>query len=83
MHDVTTTDLAEFRFRENEMNEFVDYVLNFYGHDKIYDIGVTRKEVIKATKIRMILKSLPFDGDSFDRELVRDIMISMREGVAA
>lgn len=61
------------------MEEFIGYVMSFYGHDNLYDIGVTKEEVIKATNIRMTFKSMPFDGDSIDRELVRDIILTMRK----
>jgi hypothetical protein len=58
------------------MNEFVDYVLDFYGVAGIYPMGVTRDDVLLATGIRMEQrKDVEFDGDSFDRELVRDILI--------
>lgn len=62
------------------MKEFVDYVMSFYGQDEIYDMGATREEVLIATGIRLERhKDIPFDGDSLDREKVRDIMIEMRE----
>ena len=35
------------------MKQFVDYVMAFYGHDGIYDIGATREEVWHATCIRI------------------------------
>jgi hypothetical protein len=68
------------------MNEFVDYVLSFYGHGEIYDMGVTREEVLKAIDVRLnceLYKLMPFDGDSIDREAVRDIIIATREDKAA
>ena len=60
-------------------HEFIDYVFDFYGKDGIYDINATKEQIATATNIR--LKSLkyvkiPFDGDTVDRELVRDILIS-------
>ena len=60
------------------MNDFIDYILIFYGVGGLYDMKATRSEAIKATEIRMIFKSLPFEGDSIDREWVRDIMLKMR-----
>ena len=43
--------------------------------------GVTKAEIIMATKIRMLTatEDFPFDGDSMDREAVRDIMIRAQE----
>jgi hypothetical protein len=66
------------------MKEFVDYVMGFYGKGEIYDIGATREEVWQATCIRIKrnadepLNGISFDGDSLDREAVRDIIIELR-----
>jgi len=61
------------------MKEFVDYVLSFYGKGGIYAMDATRDEVLLATGIRLERdKNLPFDGDSVDREKVRDIIIERR-----
>ncbi len=58
------------------MNEFVDYVLSFYGHGEIYDMGVMRDDVLLATGVRLeSRKDIEFQGDTLDRELVRDILI--------
>jgi hypothetical protein len=78
-----------------KLNEFVDYVLSFYGsakkYDRVYDIGeVTRMHVLEALAIRLMpdccmlnefakpINTIPFEGDSFDREYVRDIIIANR-----
>ena len=64
--------------RVTKMNEFVDYVLDFYGTGGIYDMGVTRDDVLLATGMRVGVGKwlqIPFDGESFDREAVRDILI--------
>jgi len=60
-------------------HEFIDYVFDFYGQDGIYDMQATKEQIATATNIR--LKSLkyvklPFDGDTIDREIIRDILIS-------
>ena len=61
-------------------NEFVQYCLSFYAPGQIYDIGATEKEVLYAMADRMRMNPyLPFDGDSIDREIVRDIMIRNRK----
>jgi len=61
------------------INDFVDYVMSFYGSDGIYPMGANRTVVRNATndimKIARI-KGEEFCGDSIDRELVRDLLIS-------
>lgn len=63
-------------------DRFVDYVLDFYGQRGIYEDFfspvVTKEEVEAAVKIRKANDDPPFEGDSFDRELVRDIMFARR-----
>ena len=58
------------------MNEFVSYVYDFYGKNGIYDMGATVSQIQTAT-IDYIASddSLPFYGDSLDRERVRDILL--------
>jgi len=54
--------------------------MSFYGKGEMYDIGATKEEILIATGIRMERhKDIPFDGDSLDREKVRDILLEMRE----
>lgn len=55
------------------MTDFVDYVFGFYGTGGIYDMGATKDQILEASKIRAATGD--FQGDSFDRESVRDIMI--------
>ena len=60
--------LEEYIFDEIEtdqkISDFVDYVHQFYGKDG---------------KIKLLMNiDLPFDGDSMDREIVRDIMAQAR-----
>jgi hypothetical protein len=44
---------------------------------------VTEKDILIATGIRMNERpDLPFEGDSLDREIVRDIMERMKEEAA-
>jgi hypothetical protein len=61
------------------INDFIDYTLTFYGPDGIYPMGANRTVVRNATddiiKIARI-KGEEFCGDSVDRELVRDLLIS-------
>jgi len=62
------------------VNEFINYVYDFYGKNGIYDMGATRDNITTATidYISSLLskKDYTFCGDSLDRERVRDIMIS-------
>ncbi len=61
------------------MTEFYDYVLSFYGNDGIYPMGANLTVVRKATQdlIRILkIQGQEFAGDSIDRELVRDLLIS-------
>ena len=57
------------------MMEFIRYVKSFYGPGGIYDMGATDDDIIEAT-FKYITDGADFCGDSFDRESVRDIMIS-------
>lgn len=76
---ITANDLARLRTQRT----FVEYLLDFYGAGGIYDFGVTEKDILIATGIRMNERpDLPFEGDSLDREIVRDIMERMKEEAA-
>ena len=59
---------------------FVQYVLDFYGKGGIYDFGATRDDVMLALGMRMnaATSDFPFDGDSIDREIIRDYMLANR-----
>ena len=61
------------------INDFIDYTLTFYGPDGIYPMGANRtvvrnaiNDIIKIARI----KGEEFCGDSIDRELARDLLIS-------
>jgi hypothetical protein len=63
--------------QKEEINHFIDYVMDFYGPDGIYPMGANRTIARKATNdiIRIHkIKGQSFLGDSYDRELVRDLM---------
>ena len=65
------------------MEEFIKYMLDFYGKGALYDIGATREEILIATSFRLATCSwlgIRFEGDTGDREAVRDI-IFMRRGL--
>jgi hypothetical protein len=61
------------------MTDFYDYVLSFYGPEGIYPMGATLPLIQQATNdiIQILeIKNEEFCGDSIDRELVRDLLIS-------
>ena len=62
--------------------DFVDYCLMFYGKsdDAVYPYHFTFEEVCKGLIDRFQTKpGLDFDGDSVDREFVRDCVLANRE----
>lgn len=58
------------------MEQFYSYVLRFYGPEGIYDMGATLDQVMEATAKYIKESDIPFEGDSIDRENVRDIMMN-------
>lgn len=60
------------------LDEFVDYVLSFYGPGGLYDGGATREMVTEALVIHLLNPEAPeFAADSVDREMIRDIMVEL------
>ena len=59
------------------MTDFYTYVLSYYGPYGLYPMGVTLTDVKAATEIHKKRTRIAFDGDSHDREQVRDILIAM------
>ena len=65
------------------LTEFVDYVYSFYGApDALYPMGVTKADILGATYDYLHavnqINDERFtwgDGDSLDRERVRDILV--------
>jgi len=56
--------------------QFINYVRSFYGPGGIYDMNVTDEMIIEATIQYLTSPGIRWcDGDSYDREMVRDIMI--------
>jgi hypothetical protein len=58
---------------------FVDYVYSFYGRGGIYDMGALKRDIQQATRDYLNKPNCNFDapnGDSLDRENVRDILIA-------
>jgi len=66
----------------SEILDFVDYVLSFYGHgtQAIYKYGFTVDEVLNGLIKRFHYRpAIDFDGDTVDRELVRDMVLEIRD----
>jgi len=70
----------------DDKSDFIEYVWSFYGtDDPVYPIqGLTKEMIVLATAIYLILDkddSRPEmnwgDGDSIDREHVRDIILEI------
>ena len=60
---------------------FIDYCLEFYGNRGIYDLKMTREELEQGLERRLQNRpDVPFDGDTIDREFVRDEVLEMRRG---
>ena len=57
------------------MNQFYNYLLSFYGSYGLYPMDVSLAHVKAATRIHKKRSGISFDGDSYDREKVRDILI--------
>jgi hypothetical protein len=62
-----------------DLQNFYDYVLSFYGPDGLYPMEATLDLIEQATSTHIQILELQgnkFCGDSYDRELVRDLLIS-------
>jgi hypothetical protein len=61
---------------------FFDYCWSFYGPHEIYghffNHNLQSSELIQAIAIRKVFALPVFQGDTIDRELVRDILSAMR-----
>jgi len=56
--------------------QFINYVRSFYGPGGIYDMSATDEMIIESTIQYLTSPGIRWcDGDSYDREMVRDIMI--------
>ena len=67
----------------SSLQEFVDYVFDFYGaEDAIYPMGATKRQITDATLDYLDQCRDNADlwgyGDSLDRERVRDFIINTR-----
>ena len=69
---------------KKEIENFKKYVWSFYGENQglyrdFFDNNLTMEEIEKAIEIRLSNMKLDFDGDSLDREIIRDIIFKMRD----
>ena len=75
-------------FFMHNFNEFIEYVLSFYGEGGIYDQKRTKEQIAYATTVYLDTCAVdPMvswgNGDSLDRERVRDIMNQIYDEVPA
>ena len=66
---------------ETQQKTFINYCYEFYGMGGIYDFGVTIEEVGDAGSLYKVkcnrYPEMWGDGDSVDRERVRDILVAL------
>jgi len=66
----------------NLFKGFHDYIKSFYGSGGIYDYNFTDDEIQQGIRLRLeTRKDFEFQGDTADREITRDIILKLREGV--
>ena len=59
-----------------DIQEFIDYVFDFYGKEGVYDMGATKEQITFATCcVLSKYGSEEFLGDTTDRERVCQVMI--------
>ena len=64
-----------------DQDQFVEYVLGFYGPRGLYDMRASKLEVLEACFVRLTSaknNNLPWEADSTDREIIRDIILERR-----
>lgn len=65
-----------------ELKEFKAYVWSFYGpkghYGEFFDYKLTKKEIDSALVLMLSHPKFNFEGDSFDREILRDILLYAR-----
>ncbi len=61
-----------------DLRKFVDYTMDFYGPQGLYPMGMTPDEIQKAVRLMDLFGNFDLEGDSVDRERVRDIVRIMR-----
>ena len=61
-----------------DLKKFIDYTMDFYGQQGLYPMGMTPDEIQKAVRLMDLFGNFDLEGDSVDRERVRDIVRIMR-----
>ena len=62
-----------------EHEAFIRYCLDFYGRGGFVDLGMTRSELKKGLRNRLINHpEIPFHADDGDRQIVRDEVLIKR-----
>ena len=59
------------------VKEFHSYMFSFYGKGGLYDEDFTADEILAGT-VQYIQSGREFEGDSVDREAIRDIVLANR-----
>lgn len=54
--------------------KFYTYCKSFYGIGEIYDLDVTNNALQTTCELVVNRKDIPFEGDTVDREKVREIL---------
>ena len=56
------------------MKDFIEYCNSFYGIDGIYDMNATLEQIKDCCYLYMNIVRDEFEGDTMDRERVRDLL---------
>jgi hypothetical protein len=81
---IGTKTMTKNKIRINDHTKnFKDYFWSFYGknvgiYKDFFNNNLTIRELDRALQIRLSNMKLEFDGDSIDREIVRDIIFKIR-----
>ncbi len=66
---------------QTQQQTFIDYCNSFYGIGGLYDMDVTKDEIASAVALYKAkcnrYPEMWGDGDSVDRERVRDILVAL------
>lgn len=60
------------------VNEFIDYFIDFYSHcwTDTFSVMPSREKILAG----IILRGKYFEGDSLDREWIRDCILTSKNG---
>ena len=56
------------------MNGFIQYCNSYYGIDGIYDMNATLEQIKECCYLYLNIIQDEFEGDTIDRERVRDLL---------